>query len=36
MKYPNKSLEILLETLSKVAPEKLLWAMLHQLGGEPP
>ena len=36
MKYPNKSLEILLETLSKVAPEKLLWAMLHQLGGKPP
>ena len=36
MRYPNKSLEIPLETLSKVAPEKLLWAMLHQLGGEPP
>ena len=36
MRYPNKSLEIPLETLSKVAPEKLLWAMLHQLGGKPP
>jgi hypothetical protein len=36
MKYPNKSLEIPLETLSKVDPEKLLLAMLHQLGGKPP
>jgi hypothetical protein len=27
MKYPNKSLEIPLETFSKVAPEKLLWTM---------
>ena len=36
MKYPNKSLEIALETFSKVAPEKPLWAMLHLLGGKPP
>jgi hypothetical protein len=36
MRYPNKSLEIPLETFSKVATEKLLWAMLHQLGGKPP
>ena len=35
MRYPNKSLEIPLETFSKVAPEKLL-GMLHQLGGKPP
>ena len=35
MRYPNKSLEIPLETFSKVAPEKLL-AMLHQLGGKSP
>jgi hypothetical protein len=31
-----KSLEIPLETFSKVAPEKLLWAMLYQLRGKPP
>jgi hypothetical protein len=36
MRYPNNSLEIPPETFSKVAPEKLLWAMLHQLGGKPP
>ena len=36
MRYPNKSLKIPLETFSKVAPEKLPWAMLHQLGGKPP
>jgi hypothetical protein len=36
MRYPNKSLEMPLETFSKVAPEKRLWAMLHQLGGKPP
>ena len=36
MRYPNKSLEIPPETFSKVALEKLLWAMLHQLGGKPP
>ena len=36
MRYPNKSLESPLETFSKVALEKLLWAMLHQLGGKPP
>ena len=36
MRHPNKSLEIPLETFSKVAPEKLPWAMLHQLGGKPP
>jgi hypothetical protein len=36
MRYSNKSLEIPLETFSKVAPEKLPWAMLHQLGGKPP
>jgi len=36
MRYPNKSLEIPPETFSKVAPEKLLWATLHQLGGKPP
>jgi len=36
MRYPNKSLEIPRETCSKVAPEKLLWAMLHELKGEPP
>ena len=34
MKYPNKSLEIPLETFSKVDPEKL--PMLHRLGGKPP
>jgi hypothetical protein len=34
MRYPNKSLEIPPETFSKVV--KLLWAMLHQLGGKPP
>ena len=36
MRYPNKSLETPLETFSKVAPEKLPWAMLHQLGSVPP
>jgi hypothetical protein len=36
MRYPNKSLEIPLETFSKVALEKLPWATLHQLGGKPP
>ena len=36
MKYPNKSLEIPPETFSKVVLEKLLWAMLRQLGGKPP
>ena len=36
MRNPNKSFEIPLETFSKVAPEKLLWAMLHELKGEPP
>jgi hypothetical protein len=36
IRYPNKSLEIPPETFSKVALEKLLWAMLHQLGGKPP
>jgi hypothetical protein len=36
MRYPNKSLEIPRETFAKVAPEKLLWAMLHELKGEPP
>ena len=34
MRYPNKSLEIPLETFSKVAPEKL--RMEHQLGGKSP
>ena len=34
MRYPNKSLEIPLETFSKVAPEKL--RMVHQLGGKSP
>jgi hypothetical protein len=36
MRYANKSLEIPLETFSKVAPEKLLWATLHLLRGKPP
>jgi hypothetical protein len=36
MRYPNESLEIPPETFSKVALEKLLWAMLHQLGGKRP
>ena len=36
MRYPNKSLEIPLETFSKVAPENLPRAMLRQLGGKPP
>ena len=36
MMYPNKSLEIPPESFSKVTREKLLWAMLHQLGGKPP
>jgi hypothetical protein len=36
VRYPNKSLEIPLETFSKVTPENLLWAMLHQLRGKPP
>ena len=36
VRYPNKSLEILPETFSKMAPEKLPWTMLHQLGGKPP
>jgi hypothetical protein len=36
MGFANKSLEIPLETFSKVAAEKLLWAMLHLLGGKPP
>jgi hypothetical protein len=36
MRYPNKSLEIPPETFSKVVLEKLLWAMLHQLGGNQP
>ena len=35
MRYPNKSLEIPPETFSKVALEKLLWAMLHQQGKPP-
>ena len=35
MRYPNKSLEIPPETFSKVAPEKLHRAMLHQLRGKP-
>jgi len=37
MRYSNKSFEIPLGTFSKVALEKLLWAMLlHQFGGKPP
>ena len=36
MRNPNKSFEIPLETFSKVAPVKLLLAMLHQLAGKPP
>jgi hypothetical protein len=32
----EQMLEIPLETVSKVAPTKLLWAMLHQIRSKPP